>query len=192
MQLCPMNFLTKIKLSRLNNLSDARFAAASGIEYISFCFDQLNERYISPAHAKQIMDWLSGVECIGEFINEPVETINEVCKLINLHLVQVKGNYTPEDIAGIKVPVIWEIDDNGAVPPGVFAVQVIYQNGIPSLAQSVKTIFHFTNETTQTIKGVIQTHRPFAISFTGGDEDKPGLRDFSELSDVLDALAVED
>lgn len=187
-----MNFLTKIKLSRLTNLSDARFAAASGIEYISFCFDQLNERCISPAHAKQIMDWLSGVECIGEFVNEPVETINEVCKLINLHLVQLKGNYTPEDIAGIEVPVIWETDDNGPVPQGVLAVQVTYKSGMPVSPQIAKTIIHFTDETEKTIKDVIQTHQPFAISFTGGDEDKPGLRDFSELSEVLDALAVED
>jgi len=187
-----MNFLTKIKLSRLNNLSDARFAAAAGIEYISFCFDQHNERYISPAHAKQIMDWLAGVQCIGEFVNEPVETINEVCKLINLHMVQVKGIYTAADIAKIEVPVIWETEGDVPAPGGVFAVQVIYQNKISLPAGDVKTIIHFTDETTQTIKEVIENHRPFAISFTGGDEDKPGLRDFSELSEVLELLTAED
>ena len=186
-----MNFLTKIKLSRINNLSDARFAAAAGIEYISFCFDQLNERYISPAHAKQIMDWLSGVECVGEFVNEPVETINEVCKLINLRMVQLKGNYTIADVAAIEVPVIWEAEGNIPAPDGVFAVQVIYQNKISLPEGDVKTIIHFTGETTQTIKEVIETHRPFAVSFTGGDEDKPGLRDFSELSEVLEVLSAE-
>ncbi|MCC6684063.1 MAG: hypothetical protein IT247_03235 [Bacteroidia bacterium] len=162
------------------------------MEYISFCFDQLNERYISPAHAKQIMDWLAGVECIGEFVNEPVETINEVCKLINLHMVQLKGNYTSEDVAKIEVPVVWETEENVPAPDGVFAIQMNYKSGMPVSTQTAKTIIHFADETEKTIKDVIQTHRPFAISFTGGDEDKPGLRDFSALSEVLDALAVED
>lgn len=186
-----MNFLTKIKLSRITNLSDARYAAAAGMNYISFCFDSGNERFISPAHAKQIMDWLAGIACVGEFTNEPVATINEVCSLIGLHLVQLSGNYTGTDISQIQVPVIWDASSGGEVPAGVFAVQVAYENGIPALAAPAHVIIHFGTEQPAEIKDVIiQTH-PYAISFTGGDEDKPGLRDFSDLSEVLEELTAD-
>jgi hypothetical protein len=41
----------------VNNLSDARYAAAVGIEYIGFCFDNSNPNYIAPIKAKEMIDW---------------------------------------------------------------------------------------------------------------------------------------
>jgi phosphoribosylanthranilate isomerase len=187
-----MNFLTKIKLSRITNLSDARYAAAAGMDYISFCFDPGNERFISPAHAKQIMDWLAGIACVGEFVNEPVETINEVCSLIGLDLVQLSGSYTNADISLIQVPVIWETETHEGIPEGVFAVQFASEAGLQKqLVEKHQTILHFASGDHNLIKSQIQEYRPFAVSFTGGDEDKPGLRDFSDLSEVLNGLSAD-
>lgn len=188
-----MSFLTKIKLSRITNLSDARYAAAAGIDYLSFCFDSGNERFISPAQAKQIMDWLAGITCVGEFVNEPVETINEVCSLIGLQVAQLKGNYTAEDIGRIKVPVIWETETSEGIPEGVFAIQLSAEAGLQKqVVEKYKTILHFSSGDHNLIKSQIMEYRPFAVSFTGGDEDKPGIRDFSDLSEVLEELAAED
>jgi phosphoribosylanthranilate isomerase len=57
----------KIKLSNITNLSDARYAAAVGIDYIGFCFDTNDANYIPPVKAKEIFEWTSGTIVVAEF-----------------------------------------------------------------------------------------------------------------------------
>ena len=48
-----MGLRTKIKISSLNNLTEARFYAAAGVEWIGFNFDPLHALFIEPEKAKE-------------------------------------------------------------------------------------------------------------------------------------------
>ena len=79
-----MSFLTKVKFSNVNNLSDARYAAAVGIEYIGFCFDKSNPDYIAPIKAKEMIDWITGSNIVAEFGNQSIEEIKAKLENINV------------------------------------------------------------------------------------------------------------
>jgi hypothetical protein len=71
---------SKIKLSNINNLSDARFAAAVGIDYIGFCFDADDASYIPPVKAKEIFEWTSGINIVAEFGEQRIDEIKDILK----------------------------------------------------------------------------------------------------------------
>jgi len=52
---------------QLTNLTDARYFAAMGIDYISFNLSPSQPGFVSAGFVKQIGDWLSGPEIIGNF-----------------------------------------------------------------------------------------------------------------------------
>lgn len=194
-----MRFLTKIKLSRITNLSDARYAAAAGFEAISFCFDQTDPRFISPVVAKQIIEWTSGIECIGEFHGDKPDIINEVVQLIGLHKVQLRGDYTTEEINSIQVPVILEMDETpvAVLPERVEAVQVVVHTSeawkyMVAGQTSVSLILAPTFEAPALIKQLLEEAPPYSLSLTAGDEDQTGMRDFEDLDKLLELLLTED
>jgi phosphoribosylanthranilate isomerase len=187
-------YLTKIKLSRITNLSDARYAAAAGFDFISFCFKQDHERFISPALAKQMIGWLSHIECVGEFENESAEDINEIAELTGLSMVQLAAGYEASDISRISYPVILEchlIPDQ--LPENVVALQIEvsgireWKNLQPVFSKH-KIIVHPLFDDLSQLRSLIEELPPFGLSLSGGDEQVTGMRDFDEISELLEKL----
>ena len=56
---------TKVILSDVTNLSDARYASGMGVDYIGFNIDPENDQYVTSDQVKMITEWLSGVGIIG-------------------------------------------------------------------------------------------------------------------------------
>ena len=56
----------KIIAQNITNLSDARYFAAWGVEYISFNTIQDSEYHIKDAAIKEIKDWVEGPQCLIE------------------------------------------------------------------------------------------------------------------------------
>ena len=96
----------KIKLGNITNLSDARFAAAAGIEYMGFCFDTNNVNYIPPVKAKQIIDWTSGCFVVAEFGNQSIHEIIAITEMLNIDIVEINNHLMPADLVEIDKPII--------------------------------------------------------------------------------------
>ncbi|HMQ08071.1 MAG TPA: hypothetical protein PKC30_12275 [Saprospiraceae bacterium] len=58
--------LKKIKASGVTNLTDARYFAAWGVEYIGFDIDPESDSFISPPQFKEISQWIEGPEIVIE------------------------------------------------------------------------------------------------------------------------------
>ncbi len=95
-----MNYPFKIKFSSITHLSDARYAAGAWADYIGFCFDPTSNKYIEPAKAKAIIEWLSGCNIVAEFGNQPIEWITEICRELKISIIQIPDNYADSEITG--------------------------------------------------------------------------------------------
>ena len=61
---------TKVKISAVTNLSDARYCAGMGVEWIGFSMDTVPaEKY------GEIRGWLAGVQVVGETDAPDAETV---------------------------------------------------------------------------------------------------------------------
>jgi phosphoribosylanthranilate isomerase len=61
---------TTIKVSNLNNLSDARYCAGMGVEMLGFSMDELDfDKF------REMRGWLAGVQIVGETNSNDVSII---------------------------------------------------------------------------------------------------------------------
>ena len=203
-----MSFLCKVKISNVTNLSDARYAAAVGIDYIGFCFDPASENYVAPIKAKEMIDWLSGSHIVGEFGNQSPEEIKDISELLNIDVVEVNNRILPDELLHIGKAIIKKIDlaeyndeqlknELQAYSSVCDAFHLFHSKSnhephtLVNLASTFQIIYGF-EITPTSVKSVIDTYKPFAINVSGGIEEKVGIKDFDELSDLLEVITIED
>lgn len=198
----------KIKLGNITNLSDARFAAAAGIEYMGFCFDTNNINYIPPVKAKQIIDWTSGCFVVAEFGNQTINEIMAITEMLNIDIVEINNNLLPTDLSEIDIPVLKKLDiclltkESLAIEMAAFSDKVdafhlfasnenisIEEFQLKEICANNKIIWGL-NTSSKTIKNIIETYHPYALNIVGGDEEKTGVKDFEELNDILEVLGI--
>lgn len=207
--LCMMQYATHIKLGKINNLSDARFAAAAGVDYIGFCFDPSSQAYITPIKAKEIIDWVTGSTIIAEFGNQSALEIKDIADVLDITAIQLENNLSPESLLLLNKAIIKRIDISdlnddsvGSVVneynDSVDAFQFYPQHAISQFSQEVLVslnekakLFWEVQGSASEIKDWVEEHKPFGIHIDGGVEEKAGIRDFDELNELFDALNTE-
>ena len=86
-----------IKICGITNLKDAKLAVNVGANAIGFIFYKSSPRYIDPLQASKIAANLQGkISLVGVFVDEIVNKIHEVSKLVGLDFIQLHGNESPE------------------------------------------------------------------------------------------------
>lgn len=96
----------KIKICGLTRLEDARYCAGAGADYLGFIQLPESPRYLPPAEARALIDWLYGPQPVGVFVNETAEAVNRAADEAGFALVQLHGNEPPEVCAAVARPVI--------------------------------------------------------------------------------------
>lgn len=205
-----MPFKTKIKLSRVNNLSDARFAAAVGIDYIGFCFEPAHAAYIAPIKAKEIMDWLTGSNLVAEFGSQELAVIKDISELLNVDAVEIENDILPDELPAIGRAIIKKIDVNQHTQEEIEKIIQAYQpycdafhfyasstpekydcEGLVNLCKQVKVIWGLAFDE-HNVLNIIESFEPYAIHIEGGDEERAGVRDFEALNNLLEVLTIEE
>lgn len=199
-----MNNSTQIKLGSVNNLSDARFAAAVGVSYIGFCFDPNSRSYIPPIKAKEIMDWITGSHLVAEFGNQTIEEINDICDLLKVDVVELENRLLPIEIKSLGKPVIKKINLSTFSTETIQIEVEAYKNVVdgfhvyssindineallPIIQSEIKLIWGLP-VSQNSVLDIISKYQPFAINLIGGDEEKPGIKDFDELNEIIEIV----
>lgn len=97
---------TKVKICGLTSLEDARFTAGALVNYLGFIFFEESPRFVTPAEAGAIINWIEGPECVGVFVNQPMDDVNMLARQTGIDLVQLHGNESPEYCELVEKPVI--------------------------------------------------------------------------------------
>ena len=204
-----MSLKTLVAVNDINNLSDARYCAGMGVDIIGFCLSEGKPGSMSPTAVKEIAGWVSGVKIAGEFLDEPAEIINELIEVCGLHMVQLNEPYLLDDITRIQVPVIQKVIINKDTDESeLLGFLQLYQNSVRyflitsndftaidetntplliDLAQQFPILLGFGIHK-ENILEVIAKVNMAGIGLKGGNEIKPGLKSFDELSLILEEL----
>ena len=201
-----MSFIYQIKLGGVNNLSDARFAAAVGINYIGFSFNPSNPAYIPPIKAKEIIDWTSGSHIVGEFGEQDIEEIQTISELLNIDIIELENDLLPDELGSFELPIIKKISLKDFNPDMFSQLINAYTGKVQSfhfydwehllikntgLLKEVKEqVFIDLNPNLENWKAVLAEINPFGIHLSGENEEKTGIRDFDELNDLIEQLTL--
>ncbi|PWK29206.1 phosphoribosylanthranilate isomerase [Arcicella aurantiaca] len=196
---------TTVKVSNLNNLSDARYCAGMGVEMLGFSMDELDfEKF------KEMRGWLAGVQIVGETDSQDVKKIIELNEQYQPDLIQISDETLVAELQRIGKPIIMKVDFATANLPALF--QTLKGNVEYFLLENSDDFGVIDNDVLSQIDAwsfqypiilgfgvkesnandLLEQTQLSGLALTGGNEIRPGFGDFDELMNTLEALESDD
>lgn len=205
-----MDNQTKVKICGITNLADARYASGAMADYLGFIFYDKSPRFIDPAEAGAIINWIEGPEKIGVFVNQPLDDVNRIAKESGLDMVQLHGTESLEYCQLIEKPLIKVIHispdyDVEELKASVLlyadvATYLLFDSKIGNqwggtgkafnweiLKDIVGDVPFFLSGglNPDNLKQAIDTVKPFAVDISSGVEEEPGIKDFEKIDAIM-------
>ena len=202
-----------VKICGLTSLEDARFASGALADYIGFIFYEDSPRYIEPAQAGAIINWIEGPECVGVFVNRSIDDVNMIARQTGLDLVQLHGNESPEYCNLIEFPVIKAIHvpdgatkedlENIVTPYLPFTDYFLFDTKVEGKWGGTGQTFDWSlvDEITRNtpfflsgglnagnIRSACTEIRPYGVDLSSGLESEPGVKDFDKIEAFMNEM----
>jgi len=206
-----MALKTFVKISEVNNLSDARYCAGMTVNLMGFDLQKDNPSYVSPENFMELTGWLSGVEFVGEYGNASEDEIKASIKDYELHYLQTDNPAIIPLFKDYKRILRFDMDkvtDAEAVKNTMQEVEnevefFLFESGngnhykenvvnqVLDLAKDHPIVLGF-NIDDNNVMDLVENNSIKGISLKGGEEIRPGYKDFDELADILETLEIDD
>ena len=204
---------TKVKICGITNLEDARFASGALADYLGFIFYPDSPRYIEPAKAGAINNWIEGPTKVGVFVNQPLDDVNRIVKETGIEMVQLHGNESPEYCSLVDVPIIKAIHiSEDSKTNDIEKLILSYSTNIDYLLFDTKISGHWGGSgkvfdwsilesvskeipfflsgglNASNIKNAIDVVQPDGVDLSSGLEESPGLKDFDKVEQFFEIM----
>jgi len=207
-----MALQTLVKISNVTNLSDARYCAGMGVDMLGFSMDADSEQYVAPEKVAEIRAWLAGVQIVGETAATDPAVIEALLEAYQPDMLQIEEAALLPYAASLGLPLIVK-EDLGLLTldqlealslgqPGQLAYLLLESKATVSFDEDLKAALRKLADCHPLLLGtgispdnvqVLLSELPIrGIALTGGEEDRPGYREFGELMDILETLETED
>ncbi len=206
-----MALKTFVKISNVNNLSDARYCAGMYVNLMGFSLEATNEYFVDPVKFKEITGWVSGMSFVGEFKTSHPDTILETLgRYAEIETIQIEEEAHIQMLLNTSYALILkkdvgsnqELEDLSALAHtlGENNITLLLEASsdfspdvslIKNLADRCQTLLGFGFDALN-VEGIVEGTGVKGIAMKGGHELKPGIRDFDELADILEVLEEDD
>lgn len=197
-----------VKICGITSLKDAEMAVNYSVSAIGMIFCPDSPRYVDPAEMEQWIDRIpDSVKKVGVFVNEQIDTINNITRQLKLEFIQLHGDESPEFCNGIIRPVIKVFrvgDDFDAIVLNEYDVHGFlfdtYKKGNPGgtgtrfnwdLIANLKTetpIILSGGLTPENVLNGIEAVNPAAVDVNSGVESVPGVKDEEKIKELFSVL----
>jgi len=207
--------MTKIKICGITHLDDAIVSCTAGADALGFNFSKASPRYIRPEAALSIIEKLPPfISCVGVFVEQETDEINQICNLCRLDLAQLHAEqYTAEKAAAVRGAKVIRVFRTGpdftieavktfAKETGITAFLFdAYRPGQPGGTgqiieqQLAEKIFRKTEHigpgilagglTPENITDAVRLIKPYAVDTASGVESTPGKKDHEKIRDFV-------
>lgn len=200
---------TIVLVNQITNLSDARYCAGMGVEMLGFSLQQGQSQHISPAAFKEISGWVSGVKLVGEVTDLPINELEELLLDYKVDLLQLNSLYYIEELDDLPLPIIMRVMiDKDSVEEKIISTLDLYHQHVEYFLIDSED-FSFIDETNlrflrdiskkypillgfgltkENTKEALDRIQPAGIALKGGEEIRPGYKNFDELEEIFDQL----
>jgi phosphoribosylanthranilate isomerase len=202
--------MTLAKICGITNLDDARAAVEAGADALGFNFYKPSRRYITPQHAREIIEQLpDSLLTVGVFVNEESEAVRSIAHEVGLKALQLHGDesakycreladyyviktfavansFDPQTVNEYDVEAIMLDTKHNALRGGtghVFDWSVAQR-----LASINPKLFLAGGLSPENIENAIKTVRPFAVDACSALENSPGKKDAERMRLFVNAV----
>ncbi len=193
-----MSLKTKVKAGNITNLSDARYCAGMGVDWLGFPADS-----IDPKTFAEITGWVTGPQFVLELSAAPIpESLSDYAvDIIQVNYQQVRNS---EVLSNHQFIVTLSLADwNNAKAELIKNKDRIQHVLLLNLTGDKTTDENILSEIAAQVDVLISLEAcPYSlpeilafpitgINIAGNSELKPGLKDYTELAEVLEQLESE-
>jgi|AntRauTorckE6833_2_1112554.scaffolds.fasta_scaffold23753_2 phosphoribosylanthranilate isomerase len=204
---------TNVKICGLTNLPDARFVSGALAHYMGFIFYEGSPRYIEPAKAGAIINWIEGPECVGVFVNQPLDDVNMLARQTGVDMVQLHGNESPEYCELVEKPVVKVMHvsnettadslENQIAPYRTHVDYLLFDTKVEGkwggtgqtfdwdLLQQISgniPFFLSGGLNSRNIRAACKTVHPYAVDVSSGLESEPGQKSFDKIEAFMNEM----
>ena len=197
-----------VKICGITSLKDAEMAVNYSVSAIGMIFCPDSPRYVDPANVEQWIDQIpDSVKKVGVFVNEQIDTINNITRQLKLEFIQLHGDESPEFCNRMSRPVIKVFhvgDDFDAIVLNGYDVHGFlfdtYKKGKPGgtgnrfkweLIANLKTetpIILSGGLKPENVLNGIEAVNPAAVDVNSGVESVPGVKDAEKIREFFSVL----
>ena len=205
-----MALKTKVKINRITNLTDARYCSGMYVDILGFSLEEGSSNYVSPTQFQEITGWISGIDYAAEFADLDAYSIERLLAdypsitwiesedldaLVQLVPLGKKLIYRAqlEDLDTLlpKADLLREHDISLHVTSNNKSVAIDTESSSNPFLNQLN-VFLGAGITPANASSLSELPGLYGFALDGGDEIKPGLRDFDQLAAILESLELED
>ena len=206
-----MALKTLVKISNVTNLSDARYCAGMGVDMLGFSMDAHSPDYVEPAKFTEMRSWVAGVQIVGETTSTDPDVIEQLLDTYQPDLLQVNEAALLPYLSTFGKPIILRVDLlqltldqlNTLFQTGSAGAEYVLleSNGPLHVDDDLRTalqrlagrhpILLGTGISATNVHQLLADLPVRGIALSGGNEERPGNKEFGELMDILEAIEDE-
>ena len=202
-----MSLKTTVKFNAVNNLSDARYGAGMGVSLLGFCLDTDRPKSIDLSKLGAIANWVAGVQIVFEFDTFNTDIFEQARQVAVPHFVQVADIEDWDLLEKTSLLIIHKIKFD----PEAHTLTELVTNSparyVLLEANADVDLMEYVQELTllcttkkiciswgiekENIAAILDQISPWAIAIEGGEEDRPGIKSFDEMDEILGMIEEE-
>jgi phosphoribosylanthranilate isomerase len=205
-----MALKTKVKVNRITNLTDARYCSGMYVDVLGFSLEEGAPYYVSPNQFQEITGWISGADYAAEFTDSDAFTIERrLADYPGINWIESSDLDTLIQLKNLGKELIYRVSMEG-IESIVPKIELLNQQHITLHLTSTENFLSTDNEIfIKELASKVHLFLGFGINpenssllaeipglaglaMDGGDEIKPGLRDFDQLASILENLELAD
>lgn len=186
-----MALKTLVKVGSITNLSDARYCAGMGVDFLGFRVITGQPDAVSATAFQEIRGWVTGPQIVAELYGiRNAEDLGSIMENFRPDYVELTIDEWNIVGASLLIPFILAVNPEEALPdmatPPAYVLTKPGDTSISRLIPRFEILASVSHpdhlETTLGLTGVS------GINLTGGKEIRPGLKQYDHLADILEAL----
>lgn len=181
----------------ITNLSDARYCAGMGVEFLGVCLDENSADYLPLSAFTEIKNWLVGVEWIAETTLAGADEIKAALQLYGLNRVAVADDIVAATLRKAGVDVLLKITLADVTNNSSDQTTIIHLDDeevddfLNEHAEKLTNAYlsgDFSEATLEKLNGV---ETLIGVVLTGGKEDRPGFKDMDQLINSIEIFETD-
>ncbi len=194
---------TKVKVSKVTNLSEARYCAGMGVDMLGFPVGPGHDG-IDPQKYKEITGWVAGPDFVLEWTGSEIpDNLADLLSPYNANLVEIDARHV-KNVPFFEIPmiVVLAVREWGFFQSDLKAkkdrIAYVLVTGLKESHVDASLIGEIGREfpvllaygISKNNLDALDTLTIAGISLQGGEESSPGLKDYTALSEILEGLEV--
>ncbi|MEQ8359208.1 MAG: hypothetical protein RH860_06945 [Cytophagales bacterium] len=191
-----------VYIASVNNLSDARYCAGMGVKWLGFSSQDLGS-ILSENDLRGILQWVEGIESVLEIRNHKLDT--DLLKMdFDSYLSEETGLFPPDEkskIFEISIESSKSLESSAEDLNNYDYLLLKSSKDTENIDEAQKQLLLNLTGKHQLILGfginvnnlnwIEKELKPAGIMLKGGNEIRPGFKDFDELADILEYLEID-